>query len=380
MCLDYVASVDHKGIPRRDSATNDSNHHQANRSRVRQMKATDGKTRQFRTVSAGLLLTVIVLVAHYYLPNQASKLTSETIQSLHGPGFGVVALIIMMFVRGDDRTTVAYIKAAAFSMTLAVLAEAAQIPGPREAQISDILVDALGILGFLGTAAVFNREIRSTIGNRGAIPLALISVSALVLTMIPLLWHSFALVMRSQNTPQILSFDAVWERTYSSGIDTRPEIFAAPAGWPKGSGNIARLRSAGRYGLMLRIQPHPDWSEYSAMSFLAASTNEESMRIAIGIWGISPSDGSPPGRYYTTKKIGPVPARHCISFDDLDKPSSQRKFDLTNVFELLVGATSPETGIEILVDDFRLESVGCAYINRPSFLPDKKVGANPDNN
>jgi hypothetical protein len=36
-------------------------------------------------------------------------------------------------------------------------------------------------------------------------------------------------------------------------------------------------------------------------------------------------------------------------------PSSQRKFDFTQVYELLVGATKDEVGVQILVDDFRVE-------------------------
>ena len=319
------------------------------------MKITDSQKRQIWTVSAALLLTVIVLLAHQYLPNQISDLAHKAIRSLHGPGFGVVALLIVMLLRRDGRPIVAYIKAAAFSMILAVVAEAAQIPGTREPQLSDLLVDALGILGFLGTAAVFDRGIRSAIGKRRAILLALIGIPALVLTLIPTLWLSYALVMRSQSLPQILSFDETWEQTYSSGLDDGLEIIPAPAGWPAGSGNIARLHSAGRWGLMMHIRPHPDWSDYVAVSFVAATSNEESRRIALGLWGINPGDGTPPGRYYTRAKVGREPARYCILFEDLNKPSSQREFDLAQVYELLVGATEDEIGVELLVDDFRLE-------------------------
>jgi VanZ family protein len=319
------------------------------------MKATDSKTKKLWTVSAGILLTLVVLLAHQYLPNQISDLAHKAIRSLHGPGFGAVALLMMLVLRSGNQPAVAYIKAGAFSVVLAGLSEAAQIPGPREAQISDLLVDGLGILGFLGTAAVFDRGIRATISKRRATLLSLICIPAFVLTLMPTSWLLYALVMRTQALPQILSFDEKWEQTYSSGVDGGLEIIPAPTGWPEGSGNIARLRSAGRWGLMLHIHPHPDWSDYSAVSFVAAASNEESRRIALGLWGINPGDGSPPGRYYTVAKVWSEPARYCILFDVLNKPSSQRKFELTQVYELLVGATKDVTGIEVLVDDFRLE-------------------------
>ena len=319
------------------------------------MMATNNQTQRIRTVSVGLLLTAGVLLAHQYLPDNISDLSHQLIRSLHGPGFGLVALLIMIAMRNPERPLVAYIKAAAFSMILAGVAEASQILGPRTPQISDLLTDALGILAFLGTATVFDRGVRSSIGKPRARLLSLIGIPAMVLTLMPTLWLSYALMMRSQSLPQLLSFDEVWEQAYSSGVDAPPEIIPAPAGWPPDSGNIARLHSAGQWGLMLHIRPHPDWSEYSAVSFIAATSNEESRQIAIGLWGINPGDGTLPGRYYTTIKIGQKPARYCIFLGVLNKPSSQRKFDLTHISEMLVGATIDETGIEILVDDFRLE-------------------------
>ena len=109
------------------------------------MMATNNQTQRIRTVSVGLLLTAGVLLAHQYLPDNISDLSHQLIRSLHGPGFGLVALLIMIVMRNPERPLVAYIKAAAFSMILAGVAEASQILGPRSPQISDLLTDALGI-------------------------------------------------------------------------------------------------------------------------------------------------------------------------------------------------------------------------------------------
>ena len=316
---------------------------------------TLSRSKKIWTAIAGLLLIILVLLAHQFLPSQVSDLAHRIIRSLHGPGFGLVALIIMMLTRDPERPLIGYIKAAAFSIILAGVAEASQILGPREAQISDFLTDALGILGFLGIVAVLDSGVRKTIGRPRTVLLALIGIPALVLTLMPTLWLSYALVQRSQTVPQLLSFDEAWEETYSSGKDAGLEIIPAPDGWPEGSGNIARLHSAGRWGLMLHIRPDPDWSDYSAVSFLAATSNEDSRRIALGLWGINPGDGTAQGRYYTRVKVGREPARYCILFDDLNDSSSQRTFDLTQVYELLVGATKDQSGVELLVDDFRLE-------------------------
>ena len=116
-------------------------------------------------VAAGLLLSVGVLLSHRFLPNQASDLSIEGIRSLHGPGFGVVAILVLMFVRNGNHRAVAYLKAAPFATVLAGFSEAAQIPGPRNPQFRDLLIDALGIVAFLGPVALFDRSFRDALGK-----------------------------------------------------------------------------------------------------------------------------------------------------------------------------------------------------------------------
>jgi hypothetical protein len=319
------------------------------------MKTILSRTKKTWIAIAGSLLIILVLLAHQYLPSQISDLAHQLIRSLHGPGFGLVAFIMMMFMREPERPLAAYFKAAAFSIMLAGIAEVSQILGPRNAQISDFLTDALGMLGFLGIVAVLDRGVRKSIGRPRTVLLALIGIPALVLTLMPTLWLSYALVQRSNSLPQLLSFDKAWEQTYTTGAGIPPEVIPAPAGWPAGAGNIGRLHSAGRWGIFLHLFPHPDWSDYSAVSFLAATGGEEPQHISVGLWGISAEDGSPQGRYYTSITVRADPARFCIKFSDLNKSASQRKFDLTQVYELLLGSANRGTDEDLLVDDFRLE-------------------------
>ena len=304
---------------------------------------------------AGVLLVSVVLWAHFYMPGQISALTADAIRSLHGPGFGIVALIVVKLGRFSGGPAARYIKSGATTMLLAILAEAAQIPSSREAELGDLLVDALGIIGFLGFAAAFDHELRSKIGTLGTVAIVLVSLPAFTAAVAPTAWLSYALVKRNQALPQLLSFDAAWEQSYASGNEVDYDIVPAPAGWPAGSGNIARLHSAGKSGLMLHLRTHPNWSDYTAVSFVAATTGGETRRIALGLWGLNLGDGILPGRYYTRARIGPIPARYCIPFDELPDRSSERPFDLHYVSLLSVGATKDERGVTIYVDDFRLE-------------------------
>ena len=307
-------------------------------------------------VLAGILLIAAVLGAHYYMPAQTSALAAEAIRSLHGPGFGIVALLVVRLFRFKDGPLTVYFKAAAVTMLLAVLAELTQIPGPRKAQVEDLVIDALGIVGFLGCAAALDRKVVRAIGRSRAVGLALVGITTLVMSILPTAWLTYALVMRANALPQLLSFDAAWEKTYAYGDAVDYEVIPAPEGWPAGSGNIARLHSAGTYGLMLHLHAYPDWSNYAGVSFIAATTGGETRRIALGLWGLKPGDGSLAGRYYTRTKITPEPVRYCISFSELPQDSSERPIDLRKISELLVGAARNEIGVTVYVDDFRLEN------------------------
>jgi hypothetical protein len=321
------------------------------------MKTESGNTRTLLTVVAGVVLTVAVLLAHRFLPNQASDLAIEAIQSLHGPGFGLVAILvlILLLVRNDNSRVASYLKAAVFAMVLAGLAEAAQIPGPRDAQFADLLTDALGIAGFLGTAAVLDRRIRHTLRRRQRVLLAAVSLPALLITLLPTLWLTSALAHRSLSLPQILSFDKVWERSYSSGNRDRLTVIPVPAGWPLIDGNVAQLVSAGRWGIMLRIDPHPDWRGYSAVSFVAATVGETSRRISVGIRDIRPGRGTAEARYFADFDINEEPSRYRILLEELRSASSEREFDVEYVHDLVISDSHAAIGVEILVGDFRLE-------------------------
>jgi VanZ family protein len=314
----------------------------------------DGERWTRIVVGAGLV--ALVLWAHHYLPDNASALAAEASRSLHAPGFGLVSIIVLRLGRFRGAPGARYLKAAIVTMLLAVLAEATQLlAGGRAAQLTDLISDALGITGFLGCAAVLDREVRDFIGIPRTGIFALISILALATAVAPTARLSYALVMRQQSLPQLLTFDGAWERAFARNDDADFEIIPAPEGWPPGSDNIARIKSAGRFAFMLRLAPYPDWSAYEAVSFVAATTGGESRRIELGLWGLEPADGSPAGRYYTGVRIGPLPARYCIRFMDLPDETSNRPFDLKVVSELLLAAAKHESGVTVYVDDFRLE-------------------------
>jgi len=275
------------------------------------MSESNSRLRRIYSFAAGALLVASVIGAHIILPVQASALDVEAIRSLHGPGFGLVAILALLFFRNGSRPMNAYLIAAACAAILAGLSEAAQIPGPRDAEFNDLLVDAIGIVGFLGIAAFFDPRLRGEVSGQQRVLLALIGVPALLITVLPTLLLSSALVQRSLAFPVILNFEQVLEHAYSSGDEDRLERISAPDGWPADINKVARLRSAGRWGILFRVFPYPDWRGYSAVSFVAASVGEASRRVTVGIRDIRPGRGTPEVRYFAGFEIGSL---HVIGF------------------------------------------------------------------
>jgi len=268
-----------------------------------------------------LLATTVVasaLAAHLYMPAAISNLAAEAIRSLHAPGFGILAVILLRLgiFRGSDVRR--YAKAATLAFLLAFAAESIQIPFGREAELKDLAADAIGILGFLGVSALLDGTIR----QHTSLPLfSLFAISAIVavlLALAPTTWLSTALVYRDMSMPVLHSFDSRLERAYRrSGNPVIP--FEAPASWPADGRHAARLTSTGKSGLMLNIFPYPDWSGYEAVSFIAATVDGKPRRVALGFWGMATENGSPPGRYYTHVMIDQEPERYCVPLANLDR-------------------------------------------------------------
>ena len=98
-----------------------------------------------------------------------------------------------------------------------------------------------------------------------------------------------------------------------------------------------------------------DWSEYRRFSFVAASPgNPFELKVRIkDIW--QKKTEKQPARFYKTFGVGSEPERFMISFVEIEAPASHGPFDYSRVQYILLSTTKPGSGVDILLDDFRLE-------------------------
>ncbi len=306
---------------------------------------------------AGLavLLLVAVALAHRYMPEESPVLFQTLIHSLHGPGFAVVAVLIFIVLRLYRRAPINYLHAAAGAMAIGVLAEASQIPGPRDAEIVDLVVNGIGITGGLGFIAMFDREIRALLGRKNLLIMVAISFAALIFALTPSAWYTYSLVAQKQALPMLLSFDHAWEKAvYSQPGRRRVKRVDAPSNWPQ-RGTVAYAEESGRYGILMRMNAYPDWTGYSQVSFIAASGDDRTQKIALSIRDFR-HEGEQRSVWYSERLyIGPEPTTITIPLEKIAAMENGRPFNMAQVETLILSAGDPGTDVSLYFDNFRLD-------------------------
>ena len=117
-------------------------------------------------------------------------------------------------------------------MGIGLLSEAAQIPGPRDAQVKDVVVDALGIFGAIGLSAALDRTVRLSMSLWSRLLMPMVAGAAFAIACFPSIWLTHALIQQKNAFPVLLTFESRWE-TAAFGQPSRqqPERVAAPDEW-----------------------------------------------------------------------------------------------------------------------------------------------------
>lgn len=294
-------------------------------------------------------------IAHLYAAEQMSLLPEQLFHSLHGPGFAVVALFVFWSLEAYRPTLANYVYSALASISIGVLAEAAQVPGPRDADIADIVVDAIGVCAGLGGAAAFDPRVTQRLGSRLHAVIRIVAVLALCGVALPSLWYAAAWIAQNANRTEILTFQRPWEHAIIDPRDgRRPDIIAAPLGWPF-PGKIGHARESGSDRLLLRVSPYPDWSSYRTLRLTLASGDGSETEVLLTITDHR-LRGESHGVQFTRRiPAGPDPSIVTVDLEALRGTADWRPFDITGVNSIRLNAVSPGRETTLMFDDFRLE-------------------------
>ena len=296
-----------------------------------------------------------VLAAHLFDYKQSSQLAQELLNSLHAPGFGIIAFVTMVILRRKLRSHVAYLLAAGIAFSLGIVSEFLQVYGPRDADLADLGRNALGIVGFLAFAAALDPPITRNLEIVRRITFVLLTSPILIAAVAPPIWYSYSIVQRTRAIPWLLRFDAAWEsEIYRTPSADPPVVLPVPDNWPAKSGNLARISLDQSLQPALIIEPHADWSGFDAFSFIAASTDTKEHEITVRINDIF-HNNSFSDRFNRRVSVSQQPQLFRFSLDEIRESPRHRQMDLTAIEGIIIFKRNAADGDAIFVDDFRLE-------------------------
>ena len=302
---------------------------------------------------AVLAMSGIVVILHIIELPAVSSAGQRLVDATHAPGFGLAALVALLFFRQRARPLIAYMMTLSFVFVLALGSEAVQVFGPRNADLTDFGRGMLGAVGFLALVASSDPKLLPVLG-RGKWAVLVAGVAATVTAVAPLAQSVRVLNARSSAMPVIASFDETWEQSIYKALGpatltTRP----GPRDWPAGEGNVLAAELAPVQYSGLSIEPYPDWSGYEVLTFLAASADGKAHAMTIRIHDAT-HNWEHEDRFNTRITVEPEPRRYEISLTNIQSAVSAREFDLNRVADITLFKVNAEEGDRILVDDFRL--------------------------
>ena len=303
-----------------------------------------------------IVLVAAVVYSHRFSPTQPSHLASAIVHSLHGPGFFVVAILIYIATGilkvGGNR----YIIAAVLSMGIAVIAEGAQIPGPRDAEVKDLVVDFVGIVAGLGLIAFFDRDVRRKLGMRKWAVFGTTVSVFLAVALLPTVWLAYAWFAQLRAAPELLTFEERWERAMIINIDgQRPERLPIPDEWPVLGDHVASTQASGRYGTLVRFMPFPDWSSFSRICFAAAAQTPVPANVVLSVRDMRIDGERRGGRGTWRLELDSSPTRYCVPLKSIAASAPERPLNMARVESVQLSMADRKQAATILLDDFRLE-------------------------
>ena len=299
-------------------------------------------------------LAAALLLAQLFLPRpRFSRLWDGIFDAGHAVVFGGIAWAVWVILCAYERPRRALFRGlAAFGVAawFGFLTEAAQIPGPRNADLWDGLRDLAGAAGVLLLVAAGHRGRR--LPRQVVITVAM---GALLigfwLGMRPLTVH----VSRTLQLPSLARFDRPWGRSLVGLRDatitwqTRP----GPTGTPVAAAEITYL-AQGVYPAFMLHEPHPDWSGYTdlALDLFIPGDLPRTLLFRVVDRGI--------GSDYTEqfgRTLEFAPGWHQVRFplESVSVAISGRRIHLDEIQSLVIFVPAPETPFRIVLANLRLE-------------------------
>ncbi|MBD3317745.1 MAG: hypothetical protein GF344_18310 [Chitinivibrionales bacterium] len=309
-----------------------------------------------RLVAAAVILALLAFL-HFVSLGKRNEFWSALQNYGHVPLFAVLTVSLFHFWRNTIQVPRTFLYPIAFgsAMILGLLSEIAQVTGPRDAELSDLLRDGLGSAGALALMFSHDRILKL---SRTIRFLALLT--GVVLLLAPLtrvIVAAVTLTHRNKNFPTICSFESLLEMRGLSVDNAYAERVPPPPRWKKASGrSVAAItfHNADDWPRFGWPNPYPDWRGSDTLTFEVWSDIDSSRPIFVRINDLDHNHAST-DRFGRRIEITPGATTVSIPLQSVAQAPQGRTMRMDRIADLTVFAERNAEEFMLYFDNFRLE-------------------------
>jgi hypothetical protein len=297
--------------------------------------------------------TILVLLHKARIP--ADGLWTQTfLNSLHVVVFAVVALLLFAATKAIPNASITRRALVALlgAFILGIISEAAQLSGPRDASLEDLVSNWLGAAGALLIGVGIMSK--ASANTRLLFPLLLAGTMVLIFALFPLLKVSAAYAERQYQKPTLVSFDAFFTKTFvrpqhstltlvksTSGDEVVGRVTLTDGAWP---------------GLIIH-DIWPDWSNYSELVVDLVLDGEAPLEVHFRVHDRQHQVGEQPynDRFNLTRELRSGRQTLRIPLETIRNAPQGREMDLSQVVGMVLFCSAGQVGREFQVVGIWLE-------------------------
>jgi len=316
----------------------------------------DGHPRPRRRLAAALALlcaAALLAVVHLAQPVNRGLWFQTFYDSIHAAVFAGIALCCLLAARwsGVQSITHRVLLAGLAVFVLALLSEAAQIPGPRDASLSDLLMDWLGGGAVILLAIAASRPRARPVSR---LAFALAGALCLAIAAYPLARVSAAYAARNAGFPELLPFGTPMLSTFVRAQNARVEYE------PSDTGLYRRIRVQLGDGSWPGIVLHDlvsDWSDYETLRLEIGTPDAPPFELNIRVHDEPHLDGDQPysDRFSQRFQIEAGARAMSIPLQRIATAPSGRRMDMRRIDGIVIFAERRFAGREFVLNSIRLE-------------------------
>lgn len=310
-----------------------------------------------------MIFAVNAIVTFADLPGD-TMLWGEVQNACHAPAFGILAVAVLGLLKGSPLARhlgplAIYVSAFAVAIAAGVATEIVQHFSGRDAEVVDVLRDALGAAASLLLCfSIFSKRppYQPYFKDWNSLGSLLAALLLLAAAFYSLGYTAVAYARRDCALPVLIDFDSSWSRRFCILENAAFGVVQEPAdGTLLLPTRIARLTlEAAEYPGLTIEEPYPDWTAFDTLRFELISTRPDTVTLGLRI-DDSHHDYDFVDRFNYALSVHPGINSIHIPLEQVRLAPDGRQTDMRAIRRIIIFAHQPVKPIEVYLSHFWLE-------------------------